>query len=168
MRAPNGRVQLDRPGERHGSAAVPVPVAPGQVGVPPPFTSLSELKTFPELTSPLAAWTTSTSPSIVSVSCASSTMLRIVYEHEYASPIFVGLAHPLVNEIPCCTSAARKSARALAPPSPMPRKAIVDRMTATSPTQRAKRRVRPCRGAPPTWCPGCPDCQICIVVGPPE
>ena len=61
----------------------------------------------PEFTSPPAAWTVSARLSMVSVSSASSRMLRTEYAQVYGSPTLVGLAQPLVNPIPCWTSAAR-------------------------------------------------------------
>src|SRR6266540_255809 len=113
MREPNGNVQLVA--LTHGSAIVPVPPKP-----PPPvhvalvatcvmgsmLSSFNALKMFPEETSPVgaAACTTSTRLLIVSVSCASSTVLRAAYEQLYGAPTAVGLVQPLVNAIPCCTS----------------------------------------------------------------
>jgi hypothetical protein len=68
----------------------------------------------PEPTSPLAAWTVSTRLLMVSVSPASSRLLRTVYEQVYGSPTLVGDAQPFVNPIPCWTSSAANAA-----PDPM-------------------------------------------------
>ena len=65
-----------------------------------PISSFSELNTLPEPTSPPAECTVSTRPLIVNVSCASSTMFRTEYVHEYGAPICVGLSQPFVNVIP--------------------------------------------------------------------
>ena len=63
----------------------------------------------PELTSPPAAWTMSIRLLMVSVSSASSRLLRTVYEQVYGSPILVGLVQPLVKPMPCWTSGPGRS-----------------------------------------------------------
>src|SRR5215216_6024091 len=99
MRVPNGSVQLVAP--VYGLATVPAPLPPVQLGGDTPVscanTSFNVLKMFPVLTSPLAACTVSTRLSIVSVSCASSRMLRITNEQLYGSPILTGLVQPFVR-----------------------------------------------------------------------
>ena len=89
MREPNGRLQDVAP--THGFASVPLPLNPAppvQVGAVEkpgrngPTARRSWLKTFPDDTSPPADFTTSFRPLNVNVSNASSTLLRIEYEHE--------------------------------------------------------------------------------------
>src|SRR5262245_54250144 len=105
MRDPNGRVHCVAP--VYGFRAVPAPLPPTQLGgataVSWTNTSLSWLRTLPEFCTPLAAKTLSVKLLIVRVSCASSTLLRIVYVHEYGLSTCVGLTQPLVAEIPCWT-----------------------------------------------------------------
>src|SRR4029078_3817913 len=101
-RDPKGRVQDVTPVK--GLPAEPLPVPPVQVGEPAAIWNRNDANApAPELTLPPEAWTVSVNPLTVTVSCASSSVLRIEYEHVEGAPLCVGLTHPFVKASPCCT-----------------------------------------------------------------
>src|SRR6478735_7770277 len=95
--SPNS-VQLVTP--IHGSDVVPLPPNAVQAAEPETRTIEAQAMRFPDVWVGVVNTLSSTLDTLTS-SPKSSLSFRIVYEHEYGSPMAVGVSHTFDNPIPC-------------------------------------------------------------------